>query len=314
LGLTKKQIVDLISVVAVMTIFAITIEPRDVSAPVFQDRPVDLAEILERCADYCNRLSGAILDFVCLERVDETVGELGIVNPAKDPSLAGFEDTQDLAGIAKSSDSGHVKMVVRVKHKIRSRFVYDYQLIKDVAGQTAEARTLIKENGRTVLEKNASLKTRAFSYTFIVMGPNTLLSRDRQSLFDYKIIKETTLGKDLAIIIEAAPKPGSAPGILSGKIWVRKNDAGVLRIEWVPESIGNYEKIADLAKQIEAKPRLTFVTEFAFEQNGIRFPSRYTIEEKYLFESGPPLVRSLTKVTQSDYRFFTVETGVTIHK
>jgi len=59
-------------------------------------------------------------------------------------------------------------------------------------------------------------------------------------------------------------------------------------------------------------PRLTLATEFAFEKNGIRFPSSCSIEEAYAFEAGVNLVRSRTKITHTDYKFFTVETGVAI--
>ena len=165
-----------------------------------------------------------------------------------------------------------------------------------------------------MLEKNAALKTRVFAYGLALMGPVTMLGRDRQNLFDFKIIKETTLGKDRAVIIQATPKPGSPGDILSGKIWVRKSDAGVLRIEWVPESIGHYERALDYAKQIGGQPHLTLTTEFAVEHNGVRFPSRYAIQEMYLFSTRSPLIRSTTTVTQADYKFFTVETGVTVRK
>ena len=300
----------LVSIATALVFSAVPGELRVLSAQAPQDRPADLADILERCALYCDRLSGAILDFVCLERIDEMVADLAITS--KDTTSAGFEDTQDLTKVAKSSDPGQVIHAVRVRKKVRSSFVYDYQLIQDKPGHVTETRTLIKENGRSVLEKNAPLKTHAFNYGFIIMGPASLLGLDRQSLFDFKIIKETTLGKDRAVIIEATPKPESHGGILYGKIWVRKSDAGVLRIEWVPESIGHYERVLAVAKQIGAQPRLTLTTEFAFERNGVRFPSRYTIEEAYVFATSPPLIRSMTEVTQADYKFFTVETGVMI--
>lgn len=285
---------------------------RGAPAQSVQGSPADLANILELCAAYCDRLSGAILDFVCLEQIDEMVATLAIT--AKDIDSAGFEDPRDLLGIAKSSDPGQVSSAVRVKKRVRSHFIYDYQLIKNKPGDLTETRTLIKENGRSVLEKNAPLKTHAFSYGFIVMGPVTLLGWDRQGLYDFKIIQETKLGRDRAVIIQANPKPGSHGGVLSGKIWVRKSDAAILRIEWVPESIGNYKGTLDLAKQIGAKPLLTLTTDFAFEQNGLRFPSLYTIEETYLFESGPALVRSRTEVTQVNYKFFKVETETMIRQ
>jgi len=308
----KLLSIFLVSIATAVIFSAVPVESRGAPARAVQSSPPDLANILELCAAYCERLSGAILDFVCLEQIEEMVAYLAI--STKDIDSAGFEDPGDLTGIAKSSDPGQVSSAVRVKKRVRSHFVYDYQLIKDKSGHIIETRTLIKENGRSVLEKNAPLKTHAFSYTFIVLGPATLLGRDRQGLYDFKIIKETTLGKDRAVIIQANPKPGSHGGILSGKIWVRKSDADVLRIEWVPESIGDYKGTLDLAKQIGAKPLLTLTTEFAFEQNGIRFPSLYTIEETYLFESGSALVRSRTEVKHGDYKFFKVETETTIRQ
>jgi len=308
----KLLSIFLVSIASAVIFSAVPVESRGAPARAVQSSPSDLANILELCAAYCERLSGAILDFVCLEQIEEMVAYLAV--STKDIDSAGFEDPGDLMGIAKSSDPGQVSSAVRVKKRVRSRFVYDYQLIKDKPGHIIETRTLIKENGRSVIEKNAPLKTHAFRYTFIVMGPATLLGRDRQGLYDFKIVKETTLGKDRAVIIQANPKPGSHGGILSGKIWVRKSDAEVLRIEWVPESIGDYKGTLDLAKQIGAKPLLTLTTEFAFEQNGIRFPSLYTIEETYVFESGSALVRSRTKVTQGDYKFFRVETETTIRQ
>ena len=307
-----RKIIFLASIAATVVISSVSVEPRNVLAQAVQDRPAELARILERCADYCDRLSGAILDFVCLERIEEMLADVVIVKPATGGETAGFENPQDLQQIAKSSDPGDSPFTLRVRKKVRSSYVYDYQLVRDRTGQITETRTLVKENGRAVLEKNAALKTRVFAYGLAVMGPVTMLGRDRQNLFDFKIIKETTLGKDRAVIIQATPKPGSPRDILSGKIWVRKSDAGVLRIEWVPESIGHYERALDLAKQIGGQPHLTLTTEFAFEHNGVRFPSRYTIEEMYLFSTRSPLIRSMTTVTQAGYKFFTVETGVTL--
>jgi hypothetical protein len=298
----------LVLIATAVVISSVSVEPRNVSAQAVQDPPADLADILERCAVYCDRLSGAILDFVCLERIEEMVANVVI----GDPTRAGFEDSGDLMEIAKSSDPGQVVFTVRTKKQVRSSFVYDYQLIRDRTGRITETRTLVKENGRTVLEKSAPLKTHVFSYKYIVMGPVAMLGRDRQNLFDFKIIKETTLWKERAVIIQATPKPGWHGDILSGKIWVRKSDAAVLKIEWSPESIGHYARVLDLAKQIGANARLTLTTEFAFEHNGVRFPSRYTIEEMYLFSTRPPLIFSTTEVTPADYKYFTVETGVTV--
>jgi hypothetical protein len=294
----------------VWAFYAALQEPLNASPPAVKTSSADLADILQRCADYCDRLSGAVLDFVCLERIEEMIADLAVIS--RDTESAGFVDTQDLTKVGRSSDPGRMTSLVRIRKRVRSQFIYDYQCIQDHAGPITETRTLIKDHGRSVLEKNAALKTQAFSYKFIVLGPVTLLNRDRQRLFDFQAIKEMTIGKDRAIIIEATPKPESHGDTLSGRVWARTSDAAILKIEWQPESVGNYKGIADLAKQIGGQPHLTLTTEFAFEQKGIRFPSRYRIEESYLFPSGAPLVRSKTDVTLTDYKFFKVETSVAI--
>jgi hypothetical protein len=263
-----------------------------------QSQPADLAAILERCAAYCDKLSRSVLDFVCAERVVETIAEIYVTRPA----VSGSSSRAIYFGRPWGS----------VDKRSRSKYLYDYQLVRTRAGEIKETRVLLEENGRKVEEKEASLKTRVFVYKYVVMGPVGLLGRDEQAQFDYSVVKETTLKKQPVIIIQAAPKPDAAGNVLYGKVWVRKSDAEILRIEWQPESMGNYEGIEEMARQLGMKPRLSFVSEYDFEKNGIRFPSRYEIEEAYSSKVRAPLVRSRTEVTYEAYKFFTVETGVVI--
>jgi hypothetical protein len=267
--------------------------------PAVRQGPAGLPGILEDCAHYCDRLQGSILDFVCTEGITETIR--GIVT-TKSVSANGsafgakyFTGQPVFGGAAE-----------------RFKFVYDYQLVRDRSGTITETRTLLEANGRRVEEKNAPLFTHAFHYTYIIMGPVDLLGRNEQKRFDYEYVRKTSLQRERIAIIKATPKSGSAGDILFGKIWVRKSDAAILRIEWEPESMGNYERIEELARDAGLKPRLSFAAEYAFEKNGIRFPSLYTIEEAYARNMRRPLVRSETEVTFSDYKFFTVETGVEI--
>jgi hypothetical protein len=51
-------------------------------------------------------------------------------------------------------------------------------------------------------------------------------------------------------------------------------------------------------------------SEYAFEKNGIRFPSRYIVKGSYLGKLGRRFQRSETDVTYDRYKFFTVETEV----
>jgi hypothetical protein len=263
-----------------------------------QSQPADLAAILERCAAYCDKLSRSALDFVCTERVEETIAQVSVARPAVSGSSS--------RAMYFSRPWGSVDK------RTRSKYLYDYQLVRAKSGDITETRVLLEENGHKVGAKDAPLKTRVFNYKYVVMGPVGLLGREEQAQFDYSVVKETTFKKQPVIIIQAAPKPDAVGNVLYGKVWVRKSDGEILRIEWQPESMGNYEGIEEMARELGMKPRLSFVSEYDFEKNGLRFPSRYEIEEAYSSKVRTPLVRSKTEVIYDTYKFFTVETGVAI--
>jgi len=55
---------------------------------------------------------------------------------------------------------------------------------------------------------------------------------------------------------------------------------------------------------------MTLVSEYKVEKNGIRFSSRYFIEEAYIGKKGKKFISSETTVIYRDYKFFTVETEI----
>ncbi len=121
-----------------------------------------------------------------------------------------------------------------------------------------------------------------------------------------------------AIVIEAVPKAsyeqrflyGAEPSYLSGKIWVKKKDFSILKIMWNPKVIKEIKNIEEIAKRYKAEPMITIISEYKFEKNGIRFPSRLYIEEAYGNKEEKKFVRSETDIVYRDYKFFTVETEV----
>ena len=116
------------------------------------------------------------------------------------------------------------------------------------------------------------------------------------------------------IVIQATPIPNMKTSNLYGRIWVREDDFSIVKIEWEQESIQNYELIEEFAKKLLAKPALEFLAEYAFEKNGIRFPSKCTITEAYQRKREGRFTRSKTTITYKDYKFFTVETEVKYDK
>jgi hypothetical protein len=256
----------------------------------------DLSSYLGRAADYCDRLSGAVLNFVCRERIEEW---FYTQKPA------------DLSSIARLSGMEFIDPgMVFIDHKEKYKYVYDYQLVRDRAGHIRESRILLEEHGKKVKIPDAPLKTHMFNYAYVVMGPLGLLSRNHQPDFEYRITGEEKVAGEPAVIIEARPKSGVHLDYLFGTIWLRKRDANVLKIQWNPSSIENYEALENEARQFKRKPEIVMTSEYAFEKNGIRFPSRYTVKENYVGKHGGHFRRSETDVSYDQYKFFTVETEV----
>ena len=233
----------------------------------------ELELILKKCAEYCERLSNSVLDFICEEKITEEIlkGRLAFVE--------------------------------------KNKYIYDYQLIRK-ENKIEEQRILIKENGRKKNELHAQLKTKRFHHKFIVFGPIGLLSQGQQEIHEYKILRDVTYKREKALIIEALPK--FLGNSLYGKIWIRKKDFAILKIEWNQESMGNFDIIEKLAEKLNAAPIVTFISEFGFEKNKIRFPNKYSVVERYipLFGVDKSFIWSQTTVTYDNYKFFTVESAV----
>ncbi len=70
------------------------------------------------------------------------------------------------------------------------------------------------------------------------------------------------------------------------------------------------QNLTIINEPVAEKPRITLRTEFSVEKNGIRFPSKLSLEEAYLTERGRVFVRSETNVVYKDFKFFTVEVVV----
>jgi len=264
--------------------------PEVFPCPLPQAQPapadVELASLLTRASDYCDSLSQAALNFVCRERVDEWF-------------LADSEGTSSSYGL-----------VIVGNRKEEHRYVYDYQLVHDRGDRVRETRTLLEEDRKKVHVADAPLKTQVFRHVLVTMGPIGLLGRDAQASFDFRLARRENINGELAVAIEATPKPGLRPDYLFGTVWLRAKDAAVLKIQWTPGSMGNYEAVVKEAQSLRLKPDILMTSEYAFEKNGLRFPSRYEVNERYAGRHGGRLERSGTVVRYDQYKFFTVETNV----
>ena len=248
----------------------------------------ELSSLLDRAGEYCDRLSRSVLNFICRERIDEWFR----------------------VEVKQSLEFRGDNITYLTREEESHAYTYDYQLVRDRDGTIRESRILLREDKKDVRVENAPLKTHSFSYAYVVMGPLGLLSRANQKDHDFKILREERIGGEPAVVIEAHPKPGVKVDHLFGTIWLRRKDAGILKIQWNPASIGNYAGIEEIGRRLKMTPIFTLTSEYAFEKNGIRFPSRYTVKEVYVKGKGRHYQRSKTEVAYDRYQFFTVETKV----
>ncbi len=244
-----------------------------------------LAQILKKTAGYCRRLESAVLDFVCLEEVKETL----------------YYEVYE-----KRSDMGFYEVLNRGKE---STFLYEYQLIRN-AQKTKESRILIEKNGKKCREEASGVGTIRFRFAKIIYGPVDLLKLSHQPYFDYAIVKEESMTDNKAVIIEATPKVSKQEYRPFGKIWVRENDFAILKIDYNQRSIQSLYAESQDRRLGSDEPRFEITSEFDIEKSGIRFPSRLVFKESYIDKSGKTSVRSRALITYKDYRFFTVTVEV----
>jgi VWFA-related protein len=268
------------------------VEDIDLEAPAPAEGGPVPEDILKAAAGYCSTLSEASLDFVCREEVRERLSDW----------LARSRPAQTIQSVIASS---------RIAEDRIRNWVYDYQLVRK-EGWAAETRALLEEDGKPRHEEHAALQTSRFWHKFVVLGPVGLFSAEAQQAHDYLVVEETEMEGEPVLVVDVRPK-GLEASSLYGKAWLRQRDGAVLKVEWEPVSMDNYAGIEEAAKALRAKPRIRFTSEYAYEKNGLRFPSSYEVVEAYRTSKGTAPA-SQTSVAYKDYKFFEVKVRTEIKR
>lgn len=248
-----------------------------------------LTSVLDKAAAYCERLKTAVFSYACEERIDETA-----YSPFKGWKLVGKFPEPIRDGIALRSS----------KPKLRS-WLFLYKMEKENKG-IQEHRYTLSGNGR-VSEKPQDLPDLdLFDFRFVTLGPIGLFSRFNQAHFNYRLVKKEMRFDRTCLVVEAIPCPGT-PLCLYGTAWIDESDGAVIRIAWAPESLGNYQNIETKAAKFAVTPEIELASEYCEEKNGILFPSRFSLIEKYSTPEYPYLLSSILFVEYSQYRFFHID-------
>jgi hypothetical protein len=276
------------------TAFSIPVRSGQAASPAF-----NLESILAKAADYCRRLEASVLDFVCSEKVVEKVDRSRETTKPLGPQ----HDWNWMRGQTGTT-------VYSSMRPAKNTFLYDYQCVR-ADRVLKERRTLIELNGKKHNDPDSQLLTTSVAFRNALLGPVNLFSAKSQHQYDFRLTGTDKLDKRRVVIIEAAPKTDSPePLCLTGKAWVDPETGNIHKIEWTQKPSERADLFVEREQKIEGKLRLTLRTEFHAEKNGLRFPSRLSIEEAYINKRGRAFVRSTTEVAYTDFKFFTVEVDV----
>lgn len=259
--------------------------PSQAAAP--GSEAATLTRALAQAGDYCARLTRASIDFVCLEEVTERIQERNPVYPSSAFGRPSWRN--DIA---------------------EHQYLYDYQFVTE-HGQKTEKRRVLKIDGIKRKDEASDLDTLTYIYKNVLFGAVDLLDETRQGFYRYALKGREMMDGQPALVIEATPAPGLAVDVHRGTVWLRESDAAILKIVWNGASLERNAAIRMTAKEFKGAPQILQVTEFGLEKNGVRFPTRFAVEEAYITKRGRKIVRSTMDAVYRDYKFFTVEVATT---
>jgi hypothetical protein len=104
----------------------------------------EFQEILDRCSDYCQKLSQYALHYVCLEKIDQ---RLKIVDKTKWWAAGGNPDLHSSESIVTNHP------VLSLKTSDKSSAVYDYQMVRK-KGKVTEERILLGRTGESINDRD----------------------------------------------------------------------------------------------------------------------------------------------------------------
>jgi hypothetical protein len=269
------------------------------------EKNIELERLLKGAADYCEKLKQAAFHYLCIEKIVETQKPLTYRanvqgDVAADPGHPLFR-----------KPIGSVERQTVDQTKIyKNQFNYRLKKIRD---QVKEER----DDAAGLTDIKEIRKNLRFLSSKAVFGPITLLDRERQNNYHFRLLGTRELKGRSTAIIEAYPKNKKDAQFIYGKIWIDREDFSILKIKANPNSILGYDKLEKLAEQLNTRLFLNLETEFFEIRNGIRFPTQIHFEESY---KGGPFIgkyrgsrkwtRTDTLTTYSDYLFFKVDMDV----
>lgn len=268
----------------------------------------ELKRILLLGASYCQRLSGAALDFICQETIRSL--DCALYLPEKTVAEEMQTKTQSAGGGEFIKTSTRRASLGRNPFKTRSyRFTSDFQMIRK-DGRTTERRSLIESNAGESYKGAGPPDEMRYSSLRPLFAPLDVLGADRQGLYDFRLLRQEKMRGRTVAVIEAIARSGATSRIPAAKIWIDPESSQILRCETQGLPVEGYEFVFDEASRIGLSPLGTMTADYEEEKNGVLFPSRVALLIEYLVPQWGvgKRIRVDTKIRYDKYKFFTVDT------
>jgi hypothetical protein len=251
-----------------------------------------LQEILRSTGEYCERVKNIALYYICQENIVD---------------IENF-----FSGASRALGMRGEKKAFNIRRVKRQTYTYDYQLIKN-GDDLSERRIMLERNGKKKHRENADLNHLKYYGQYLIYGPVGFLSRYWQNHFTYSLIGEDTIDGEPVFIIQADPNEVRLDNYSIGRIWVN-GDFQIVRLEWEPASIQNYEDEILISQQGPFQKKVVWTADYTVEKNGVLFPGRQLIQEIFFQDSEggfqKKAVKRETRFEFNAYKFFIVETDV----
>ncbi len=264
---------------------------------VFYDRiDPNVQALLERAGRYCTMMEKKSYLYTCRESKTDRILTSSMLSRAENDPSAHF-DGRPLPDFS----------FVPVELEER----YDIQLVVMDDGKIEENRRLLYKTQGVRFEGQ---RLNSIDIHKAHFGPNSIVGPDVQAFYIYHLAGEEDCLDQAAWIVEAIPRWRACSDLNPGRIWISKKDGSVLKIERSYQLDKDRDQIRLRGLILGLQPRLTFISEFAFAKDGIRYPSRIEVRESYLDGEREKLVRLVIESRFSDYQFFGVSSEVTVTK
>ncbi len=263
--------------------------------------PAVVAQVLARAGQYGQRLSDAVMDFVCEEKIRDT--HFSLRNNLK--------TEYDIIMVGREREYPRIvskipRLVMDPSKTKRINYVCDYQVVRK-DGALNERRILLKENRVSFNDPAKLLEDRRIALLSPLFTPLRILLPEKQAAYFFRIREEDTIRGLNVYVLEASPKSGDEDGIWSAKLWIDKVKFAVLKCEIEGIPVDGYEDILEDCANLNIRPNFITTHEYKLEKEGILFPWRSQVRVGYPDISPEATIpKSDIAFSYDKYRFFTV--------